>query len=74
MCVSRHFPLAAVRPNPNTVSVMESALPLIKVYPDRAAASQSAAQHAAQIIRDAIAARGQARIIAATGASQIDFV
>ncbi len=53
---------------------MESALPLIKVYPDRAAASQSAAQHAAQIIRDAIAARGQARIIAATGASQIDFV
>ncbi len=36
--------------------------------------SRAAAEHAARILRDAIAARGGARIIAATGASQFDFL
>lgn len=46
----------------------------IRIYPDRPQAAAAAAAHAAQIIRDAIAAHGEARIIAATGASQIEFV
>jgi glucosamine-6-phosphate deaminase len=36
--------------------------------------SQAAAEQAAEAIRSTIRARGQARIIAATGASQIDFL
>ncbi len=53
---------------------METSSPLIRLYPNRAAASQAAATHAAQIIRDAIVARGTARVIGATGASQLDFI
>ncbi len=48
--------------------------PLIRLYADRPTAARAAARHAAQVIRAAIAARGEARIIAATGASQIEFV
>ena len=48
--------------------------PLIRLYPNRATAAAAAATHAASIIRAAIAERGEARIIAATGASQIEFV
>ncbi|MBO0910566.1 MAG: glucosamine-6-phosphate deaminase [Acidobacteria bacterium] len=47
---------------------------LIKVFPDRSALSQAAAEQAAESIRRAIAARNQARIIAATAASQIEFL
>ncbi len=46
----------------------------IRVYPDRPQAATAAAQHAARIIRAALTAKGEARIIAATGASQIEFV
>lgn len=46
----------------------------IRVYSDRPTAAAAAAKHAAQIIRDAILEKGEARIIAATGASQIEFV
>ena len=46
----------------------------IRVYPDRPAAAAAAAKHAAQILKDAIAQKGEARIIAATGASQFEFV
>lgn len=53
---------------------MSDSSPLIRIYPDRPAASVAAAAHAATLLRDAIAIRGEARIIAATGASQIDFV
>lgn len=53
---------------------MATVSPTVKVYPDRVAASTAAAQHAAQIICDAIATKGHARIIAATGASQLDFI
>jgi len=46
----------------------------IRVYPDRLQAAAAAAEHAARIIREAINAKGEARIIAATGASQLEFV
>jgi glucosamine-6-phosphate deaminase len=46
----------------------------IKVFSSKAAMAQAAASHAADIIREAISQRGEARIIAATGASQFDFL
>jgi glucosamine-6-phosphate deaminase len=46
----------------------------IKTYVDRPTMSRAAARQAAQALRDAIAARGAARIVAATGASQFDFL
>jgi len=46
----------------------------VKTYVDRATASRAGACDAARAIRAAIAARGRARIVAATGASQIDFL
>ena len=47
---------------------------LIKVFADSNALGEAAAADAAARIRDAIAARGEARIIAATGASQFAFL
>jgi glucosamine-6-phosphate deaminase len=46
----------------------------VKTYVDRPAMSLAAARHAAQALRAAITARGNARIVAATGASQFDFL
>ena len=46
----------------------------IKTYSDRATMGRAAARHAAGLLRAAIGASGQARIIAATGASQFDFL
>lgn len=46
----------------------------IRTYVDRKTMSRAAAEHAARILRNAIAERGAARIIAATGASQFDFL
>jgi glucosamine-6-phosphate deaminase len=46
----------------------------VKTYIDRATMSRAAARHGARALRDAIAARGNARLIAATGASQLDFL
>ena len=46
----------------------------IKTYVDRLTMSAAAARHAAQTLRAAIGARGGARIVAATGASQFDFL
>ncbi len=46
----------------------------VRTYVDRAAASRAAAAHARETIRAAIAARGSARIVAATGTSQIEFL
>src|SRR5262249_54564368 len=46
----------------------------IKTYVDRPAMSRAAARHAAGLLRDAIARQESARIIAATGASQFDFL
>ena len=47
---------------------------IIKTYGDRSALSVAAARHAAQALRAAIDARREARIVAATGASQFDFL
>jgi len=46
----------------------------IKTYIDRPTMSRAAARQAADVLRSAIAANGRARIIAATGASQFDFL
>src|SRR5712691_4884718 len=47
---------------------------LLKVFNDKTALGRAAAQQAASAMRRAIAERGQARIIAATAASQIEFL
>jgi glucosamine-6-phosphate deaminase len=46
----------------------------IKTYVDRASGGRAAAAHAAEALRAAIRRQGGARIIAATGASQFDFL
>ena len=46
----------------------------IRVFADRQTTSRAAARHAARAVREAMDARGTARIIAATGASQFDFL
>ena len=46
----------------------------VKTYVDRSTLSLAAARHAAQVLRTAIGARKEARIVAATGASQFDFL
>jgi len=46
----------------------------IQIYSDRQALSHAAAVHAAKALRECIRAHGTARIIAATGASQIEFL
>ena len=46
----------------------------IKTYIDRLTMSRAAARHAARALCNAIAARGDARLTAATGASQFDFL
>jgi glucosamine-6-phosphate deaminase len=46
----------------------------IRTYVDRLTASRAAARHAAHALRTALLERGRARIIAATGASQFDFL
>lgn len=47
---------------------------LIRVFPDRLSLGQAAAEQAAAAIRKAISSRGHARIIAATAASQLEFL
>jgi glucosamine-6-phosphate deaminase len=46
----------------------------IAIYSDRATMSHAAANHAADALKNCIRVKGRARIIAATGASQIDFL
>lgn len=47
---------------------------IVKIFDDKIALAQAAAKHAAATLRQALAARGHARIIAATGASQFEFL
>src|SRR3989442_973110 len=47
---------------------------VLKVLPDKSSLSKMAAEHAAEAIVRAICDRGQARIIAATAASQFEFL
>jgi len=53
---------------------MSAARVKIRTYVDRPTMSRAAARQAAQSLRAAIGARGGARIIAATGASQFEFL
>jgi glucosamine-6-phosphate deaminase len=46
----------------------------IRTYLNRRSMSRAAARHAAEVLRKTLAAGGRARIIAATGASQFDFL
>jgi glucosamine-6-phosphate deaminase len=45
-----------------------------KIFPDKLALASAAADRAAMVIRQSIEQRGEARIIAATGASQFEFL
>lgn len=47
---------------------------LLKVFPDKSSLSRAAAEQAANAIRVALAKKGSARIVAATAASQIEFL
>ena len=47
---------------------------LIKVFKDKTTLGRAAADQAATAIRRAVSERGQARIIAATAASQLEFL
>ena len=47
---------------------------ILRVFDDRYALANAAAVHAAETIRSAIARNGRARILAATGASQYEFL
>lgn len=47
---------------------------LLKVFPDKSSLSRAAAEQAANAIRSALTKRGHARIVAATAASQIEFL
>jgi len=47
---------------------------IVKRFDTRPAMAQSAAAHAASVMRQAISARGRARIVVATGASQFEFL
>src|SRR5437667_1926542 len=47
---------------------------IIKVFKDKLSLANAAAERAARHIRDAISTNGSARIIAATGASQFEFL
>lgn len=46
----------------------------LKIFEDKRSLSEAAAQQASAILRATIAKQGRARIVAATGASQLDFL
>ena len=46
----------------------------IRILPDKRALGQAAAEEAAGLLKDAIARQGQAHVVAATGASQFEFL
>jgi glucosamine-6-phosphate deaminase len=47
---------------------------VLKIFNDKKSLSKAAADHAASAIREAISVHGRARIVVATGTSQIDFL
>lgn len=49
-------------------------MPTVRLFPDKAQMAQAAADHAAGLLQEAIARHGKARFIAATGASQLEFL
>lgn len=70
-----HLPFpenACIIPNNFLFSLRGAAV--LKIFNDKKSLSKAAADHAASAIREAISANGHARIIAATGTSQFDFL
>lgn len=53
---------------------MDDQLTPIGVFADKRAASEAAAQYAADLLRSAISIRGRARVVGATGESQMEFL
>jgi glucosamine-6-phosphate deaminase len=47
---------------------------LLRVFKDKASLGRAAAEHAATVIKRALADRGEARIVTATGAAQFEFL
>ncbi len=47
---------------------------ILREFDDTIGMAKAAADEASRLIREAIAARGRARIVAATGSSQIEFL
>ena len=47
---------------------------LLRIFKDKASLGRAAAEHAATVIKRAIAERGEARIVTATGAAQFQFL
>ena len=45
-----------------------------RIFPDKLSLAESAAQEAALILKEAISTTGRARLVAATGASQLEFL
>ena len=58
----------------NSLARTEKLCMLLKVFPDKSSLSQAAAEQAANAIRSALSECGHARIVAATAASQIEFL
>ena len=46
----------------------------IRIFDDKPTLGRNAAEHAAQSLRDCIQKQGSARLVAATGASQFEFL
>jgi glucosamine-6-phosphate deaminase len=46
----------------------------IEIFEDKATLGRTAAEHAAELLRDCIRKQGSARLVAATGASQFEFL
>ncbi len=53
---------------------MGPALIMVKILPSKAEMAQAAAHHAANSLRELLAAKSNARLLAATGASQFEFL
>jgi glucosamine-6-phosphate deaminase len=66
------YPTGALDGSP--CGTLTASLMKIQIARDRATMSLAAAEHAKASIRAAIARRGKARIVAATGASQLEFL
>src|SRR4051812_7437203 len=47
---------------------------IVRVFPERSALGLAAAERGAAILKDALAKRGRARIVVATGSSQFEFL
>jgi glucosamine-6-phosphate deaminase len=58
----------------NPLLTVEAAVMVIKIFSDKGSLSKAAAEQAAVAIRNAIQERGGSRVIAATAASQLEFL